>query len=95
MENEFKTNEIEEIEETVEVAEEKESEGFISKVKTGLRKHGKKILFGAMILACGFAGYALGKKDLSLDEDESDNNWDDDDDVLLIENDSDDQKNEK
>lgn len=37
-------------------------EGLGSKIKAGLKKHGKKIVAGAAVLTCGIIGYALGKK---------------------------------
>ena len=45
-----------------EVIEETKSEGFLTKVKTGLKKHGKKLVAGAAVAAVGLIGYALGAK---------------------------------
>lgn len=78
----FKTIENEEIEE-VEIMEEEcvQKEGLGSKIKAGFKKHGKKIVAGAALLACGIVGYALGKK--SNEEYEYDLDETDDEPLLL------------
>lgn len=47
----------------------KESKGkkFISKVKAGIKKNGKKIAFGAAIIAGVLVGYTVGTKRTCLD----------------------------
>lgn len=61
--SEVKNVETIDVEETEDdVVEELESERFLSKVKAGLKKHGKAV---AVIAACtvgGMIGYALGNK---------------------------------
>ena len=51
------------------IDEVKESKGkkFISKVKAGIKKNGKKIAFGAAIVAGVLAGCAIGAKSTCLD----------------------------
>lgn len=39
-----------------------ESEGFMTKLGRGIKKHGPKIAVGAAALVCGLIGFALGKK---------------------------------
>lgn len=39
-----------------------EAEKFVDKVKTGLKKHGKKIAAVAIVGAVGVIGYAIGHK---------------------------------
>lgn len=46
------------VEETVDC----EKVGFLDKVKTGLKKHGKKVAIAAAIGTVGLIGYALVKK---------------------------------
>lgn len=92
---EFETEVIDE-EEFAEETETTESEGFLSKVKRGFKKHGKKIAIGTAIILCGLGVYIAGKKS----SDENDSDWDsdeeiNDDEVLLIENDSNDEPNEE
>ena len=79
----------------VEETEETKPKGFISKVVSGIKKHGKGIAIGAALTALGFAiGHSFAKNhedyDSDFDDDESD-----DDDVLLIENDSNEEPNEE
>ena len=50
--------------------EETESNGFLSKVKTGLKKHGKKIVAGAAVATVGLIGYALGSRSKDVEESE-------------------------
>lgn len=60
-----KENKIEEIVEVteaeVEVAEETKTEGKLSKVVGGVKKHGKKVAAGVAIVVGGLLCYALGK----------------------------------
>ena len=61
----MKNEEIKEVkEEVVEatVVEEEVKEGFLTKAKNGLKKHGKKIAVGAAVAAAGVVGYMLGLK---------------------------------
>ena len=80
--------------ETEEIKETK-SEGFMSKIASEIKKHGKKIAIGAGIAVLGFM---IGKH-LSKSQEEYDSDFDDDesddDDVLLIENDSIEEPNEE
>lgn len=46
----------------VEESVEMEEKGFLSKVKEGLKKHGKKIVVGAAITTVGLIGYKIGSK---------------------------------
>lgn len=84
-EEDFETEEIEEA----------KPKGFMSKVASGIKKHGKKIAIGAGIAVLGFM---IGKH-LSKSQEEYDSDFDDDesddDDVLLIENDSIEEPNEE
>lgn len=63
-----KETNVVELEEVVEVENEKESNGFLTKVKTVAKKHGKKIVTGVAIGAGILAGYLLGRKASSDDE---------------------------
>ena len=61
----MKNEEIKEVkEEVVEatVVEEEVKEGFLTKAKNGLKKHGKKVAIGAAVAAAGVVGYMLGLK---------------------------------
>ena len=49
-------------EETVDEVEETKSKGLLSKVKTGLKTHGKKIAVVAACMAGGLIGYAIGTR---------------------------------
>ena len=51
---------MEELEEVCEPEEVKE--GLLSKVKTGFKKHGKKVAVGAALGMAGVIGYMLGSK---------------------------------
>ena len=51
---------MEELEEVCEMEEVKE--GLLSKVKTGLKKHGKKVAVTAAVAVAGVVGYMLGSK---------------------------------
>ena len=42
--------------------EEEKSEGLLTKAAKGLKKHGKKIVAGAVVATVGLIGYALGSK---------------------------------
>ena len=44
------------------VCEEESKEGLLSKVKTGFKKHGKKIAVTAAVTVAGIIGYMLGSK---------------------------------
>lgn len=60
---EFKeTMENEVIEEVEVVEEEVREEGLGSKIKAGLKKHGKKLLIAAGVIGVGLVGYKLGKQ---------------------------------
>lgn len=61
--------EVVNVEETVEV-EEVSTDGKLSKLKTGLKKYGKKIAAGAAVVTVGLIGYALGAR--SRDESDTD-----------------------
>lgn len=50
------------MEELEEVCEEEVKEGLLSKVKTGFKKHGKKVAVGAALGMAGIIGYMLGSK---------------------------------
>ena len=50
------------MEDLEEVCEEEVKEGLLSKVKTGFKKHGKKIAVGAALGMAGVIGYMLGSK---------------------------------
>lgn len=63
-----KETNVVELEEVVEVENEKESNGFLTKVKTVAKKHGKKIVTGIAIGAGILAGYLLGRKAIGDDE---------------------------
>ena len=67
---EFKTMEDEVI-----VEERVQEEGLGSKIKAGLKKHGKKIAAGAAVLTCGIIGYVIGVK-------ANDRYYDSDDDLI-------------
>ena len=67
MSEEMKNVEFEEVE-TEEVMESK-IKGFVNKIGTGLKKHGKKVAVIAAGVAIGFVGYALGSKHKSGDSD--------------------------
>ena len=56
--NENVTNE----EVVVETVCEEAKEGLLSKVKTGFKKHGKKIAVTAAVTVAGVVGYILGSK---------------------------------
>lgn len=83
--SEVKNVETIDVEETeVNVEEETKSEGFLSKAKEGLKKHGKAV---AIIAACtvgGMIGYALGNKKSGNDSDSADT-----DEICYIEQNSD------
>ena len=51
-----------EAEETTAVAPVDEKPKFASKVRNGLKKHGKKLAIGAGVAALGVVGYVLGRK---------------------------------
>lgn len=51
---------MEELEEVCEVEEVKE--GLLTKIKTGFKKHGKKVAVGAALGMAGVIGYMLGSK---------------------------------
>ena len=53
---------VETVETNVEEVVENQSEGLLSKTKTGVEKYGKKIAVTAGIVAVGLLGYALGSK---------------------------------
>lgn len=55
-------------EEVVDV-EEETKEGFVTKAKAGIKKHGKKIAAVAVVGAVGLIGYALGSKSKIVDSD--------------------------
>ena len=67
MEKEIKK--VNNVEET-EVVEETEKEGFFSKAKKVVKKHGKKIIVGAVVVASTVAAYALGKNSANYDSDD-------------------------
>lgn len=70
MENE-KIDEMETLAEAVVEAEETKEEkvGFLSKVGCFTKKHGKKLLIGALIAGAGVIGYNKGKKLADFDDD--------------------------
>lgn len=45
------------------------AEGLLSKAKTGLKKHGKKVAAFAAVATVGLIGYALGSKSKGDDSD--------------------------
>ena len=53
---------VETVETNVEEVVENQSEGLLSKTKTGVKKYGKKIAVTAGIVAVGLLGYAFGSK---------------------------------
>ena len=57
------------MEELEEVCEEEVKEGLLSKVKTGFKKHGKKIAVGAAMITAGVLGYKLGQNSTNDSED--------------------------
>lgn len=57
-----------EVNEGVEVEMTKSNE-FITKVGNGIKKHGKKLLAGAIVGAVGLVGFMLGRKTGKDDED--------------------------
>ena len=63
-----KIEEIEVIDE-VEVVEEEQKVSFFTKVKTGAKKHGKKIAVGAAMITAGVLGYKLGNRDTGVSDD--------------------------
>lgn len=67
MEKEIKK--VNNVEET-EVIEETENEGFFSKAKKVVKKHGKKIIVGAVVVASAVAAYALGKNSANYGSDD-------------------------
>ena len=62
MKNEVKEEIKEEVVEATVVEEEEVKEGFLTKAKNGLKKHGKKVAIGAAVAAAGVVGYMLGLK---------------------------------
>ena len=60
------------IEEVVEMTEVKANEGFIPKVKNGLKKYGKKAAIIASAAVIGIVGFALGRKSNGSDYDYDD-----------------------
>ena len=50
------------MEELEEICEEEVKEGLLSKVKTGFKKHGKKVAVTAAVAVAGVIGYMLGSK---------------------------------
>ena len=77
---------IENIEETTEVMEvveenteiEVEETGKLSKVMSGIKKHGKKIAVGAAVAAASLIGFALVKNARSSSDYDSDYDTDED-----------------
>ena len=61
---------IEEVEviDDVEVVEEDVNEEFFDKLKTGVKKHGKKIAIGTAVIAAGILGYKFGVNKLVDDD---------------------------
>ena len=57
---EKKIEDVEVIDE-VEIVEEEQKESFFTKIKTGAKKHGKKIAVGAAMITAGVLGYKLGQ----------------------------------
>ena len=53
----------------IEVVEEDQKVSFLSKVKTGAKKHGKKIAVGAAMITAGVLGYKLGQNSTNDSED--------------------------
>ena len=74
---EIKNVNIEEIEEVEETEMATESEGFMSKVKGGFKKHGKKIALGAVALAGLGIAFCLGKKSGDEEDEESESEFED------------------
>lgn len=79
-----KKEEIYEIEENeeFEVRVEEPKKGFLSKLGTGVKKHGKKIVVGAIVAGAAVAGFVLGQKkaakgDSGEDEDYCDFDYED------------------
>lgn len=62
MKNEVNEEIKEEVVEATVVEEEEVKEGFLTKAKNGLKKHGKKVAIGAAVAAAGVVGYMLGLK---------------------------------
>lgn len=54
--------------------DEPEKVGFFSKVKSGLKKHGKKVAAVAALGTVGLIGYALGSRNHEDGAEEYDNN---------------------
>ena len=53
--------------EVIDEVKESKSKKFISKVKAGIKKNGKKIACGAAIVACVLVGYTIGTKCMCSD----------------------------
>lgn len=66
LKEENKMKEIKNEEVTMEEMEvacvEEKKEGFLTKAKDGLKKHGKKVVVGTAVAAVGLIGYALGAR---------------------------------
>ena len=58
-----------EVVDDIEVVEEDQKVSFLSKVKTGAKKHGKKIAVGAAMITAGVLGYKLGRNSTNDSED--------------------------
>ena len=65
---EKKIEDVEVIDE-VEIVEEEQKASFFTKIKTGAKKHGKKIAVGAAMITAGVLGYKLGQNSTNNSED--------------------------